>query len=204
MPLEVLREVLSADYRGPRAVFSEVHVLKSLMVLGSMGSAGRGRLGSLLDLGQGEVRTLIRRLQENGLITVKADGCRLTAKGEREYRELAKAIPWSSAVPGSALLIGDECWAVLVKRAKGRVRFGIEQRDAAVRAGANGAFTAVFTSGAFRTPGEGKDCEKDWPKILWSEVRSAGPGEGDVVVISGAGDKATAEGGALAAALTLI
>jgi len=204
MPLEVLREVLSSEYRGPRAVFSEVHVLKSLMVLGTMGSAGRGRLGSLLDLGQGEVRTLIRRLQDKGLIMVKADGCRLTAKGEREYRELAKVIPWSSAVPGSALLIGEECWAVLAKRAKARVRFGIEQRDAAVRVGANGAFTAVFSSGVFRTPGEGKDSEKDGPKALWSAVRKAVPGEGDVVVISGARDKATAEAGALAAALTLI
>ena len=204
MPPEVFREVLSADYRGPRAVFSEVHVLKALVAIGRAGSVGRGRLGSVLDLGQGEVRTLIRRLNEKGLITIKADGCRLTARGEREFQKLAKTIPWSSSVPGKALMMGDECWAVLVKRASGEVRLGIEQRDAAVRAGANGAFTAVFTSGAFRTPGEGRDCEKDGPRALWSAVRTAGPEEGDVAVVSGAVDARAAEAGALAAALTLV
>jgi len=204
MPSEVLREVLSADYRGPRAVFSEVHVLKAIMAVGKAGSVGRGRLGSLLDLGQGEVRTLIRRLSEKGLIAVKADGCTLTAKGMREFQRLEDEMPWSAAVPGKALMIGDECWAVLVRGAKDQVRLGIEQRDAAVRAGANGAFTAVFTSGVFRTPGEGRDSEKDGPKALWSAVRAAGPVEGDVVVVSGADDERAAEGGALAAALTLV
>lgn len=204
MPPEVLREVLSADHRGPRAVFSEVHVLKAIMAIGNAGSVGRGRLGSIVDLGQGEVRTLIRRLQEKGLILVKADGCKLTAKGEREFLKLAREIPWSSPVPGKELMMGAECWAVLVKGASAGVRRGIEQRDAAVRAGANGAFTAVFASGVFRTPGEGRDSEKDGPKALWSAVRSALPGEGDVVVVSGADGPLAAEAGALAAALTLV
>ncbi|MDG7022788.1 MAG: hypothetical protein JRN07_05245, partial [Nitrososphaerota archaeon] len=96
MTLEALREVLSSEYRGPRAVFSEVHVLKAMLALGEAGTLGRGRLGSLVGLGQGEVRTLIKRLKENELIVIEPGGCRLSKKGEREFGRLKEKVPWSS------------------------------------------------------------------------------------------------------------
>ena len=98
MPFPVLREVLSSDYKGPRAVFSEVHVLKALLAIGAEGAVGRGRLGSLVGLGQGEVRTLIKRLKENELIVIEPEGCKLSGKGRREFQKLKEKIPWSSVV----------------------------------------------------------------------------------------------------------
>ncbi len=204
MALGLLREVLSSEYKGPRAVFSEVHVLKALDAIGDAGSLGRGKLGLLLGLGQGEVRTLIKRMREKGLISIEAGGCTLTAKGRAEYRKLKEVIPWSEEVQARPLRLGGECWAVLVRGASTRVKRGLEQRDAAVRGGANGAFTAVFDSGRFRVPGEKKDCESAGPSELWSAIRAASPEEGDVVVISGASEKTSAESGALAAALSLL
>ena len=203
MTLEALREVLSADYKGPRAVFSEVHVLSAILAIGETGSVGRGRLGELVGLGQGEVRTLIKRLKENGLITIEPDGCRLRKKGEREFQKLREKIPWSSVVKAKSLGIGEECSAVLVRGAAKSVRKGIEQRDAAVRVGAIGAFTAVFSGGRFTLPGDGEDCEKDGPPELWSAARSAGPREGDVLVVVGADSEEVAVLGTLATALTL-
>jgi hypothetical protein len=203
MTLEALRDVLSSDYKGPRAVFSEVHVLKAMLAIGAAGSVGRGKLGSLVGLGQGEVRTLIKRLKENDLIRIQPDGCRLSRKGEREFAKLKEKIPWSSRVDAKSLGIGDECAAVLVRGAGNEVRKGIEQRDAAVRVGAQGAFTAVFAEGRFTIPGEGTDCERDGPRGLWSATRSAGPREGDVLIVVGAESDEAAELGTLAAALTL-
>jgi len=203
MTLEALREVLSSDYKGPRAVFSEVHVLKALLAIGAAGSVGRGKLGSLVGLGQGEVRTLIKRLKENDLIRIQPDGCRLSRKGEREFAKLKEKIPWSSRVDAKSLGIGDECAAVLVRGAGQDVKKGIEQRDAAVRVGANGAFTALFAKGRFTIPGEGTDSEKDGPRRLWSAARSAGPREGDVLIAVGADSQEEAELGSLAAALSL-
>jgi hypothetical protein len=203
MTLEALREVLSSDYKGPRAVFSEVHVLKAILAIGSAGAVGRGRLGSLVGLGQGEVRTLIKRMKENDLITIEPEGCKLSRKGEREYQRLKEKVPWSSSVAAKSLGIGDECSAVLVRGAGKNVRKGIEQRDAAVRVGANGAFTAVFAKGRFTLPGEGVDCEKDGPRELWSAARSAGPREGDVLIVVGADSEEAAGLGALASALTV-
>ncbi len=203
MTLEALREVLSSDYKGPRAVFSEVHVLKAMLAIGAAGSVGRGRLGSLVGLGQGEVRTLIKRLKENDLIRIQPDGCRLSRKGEREFTKLQEKIPWSSRVDAKSLGIGDECAALLVRGAGQNVRKGIEQRDAAVRVGAKGAFSALFASGRFTIPGEGTDCEKEGPPELWSAARSAGPRERDVLIVVGADSQEEADLGTLAAALTL-
>jgi hypothetical protein len=204
MPLEALRDVLSSEYKGPRAVFSEVHVLRAILAIGAAGAVGRGRLGSLVGLGQGEVRTLIKRMKENDLILIEPDGCKLSRKGEREFQRLKGKIPWSSDVRAKSLGIGDNCSALLVRGAGGSVRKGIEQRDAAVRVGANGAFTAIFAGGRFTLPGEGVDCERDGPSELWSAARSAGPRDGDILIVVGADSQDAAELGTLAAALTLL
>jgi len=203
MSLQILRDVLSSEYKGPRAIFSEVHVLRAILAIGTSGAVGRGRLGSLVGLGQGEVRTLIKRMRENDLIVIQPDGCRISRKGEREFLKLKEKIPWSSKVRAKSLGIGDKCSAVLVRGAAKNVKKGIEQRDAAIRVGAMGAFTAVFTKGRFTLPGEGTDSEKDGPRELWSAARSAGPQEGDVLIVVGADSEEAAELGTLAAALTL-
>lgn len=202
--LDSLREVLSSEYRGPRSVLSEVHVLRAILAIGAEGSVGRGRLGTLVGLGQGEVRTLIRRMKGSRLIAVQPGGCTLTRKGAAEYHLLIKKIPWSSPVSASALGIGERCFAVLVRGADSNLRMGIEQRDAAVRTGAQGALTAVFSRGRFKLPGEGVDCEKGGPRELWQKARGAGPIEGDVLVVVGAETDPEAELGALATALTLL
>ncbi len=203
MPLPVLREVLSSDYKGPRAVFSEVHVLKAILAIGAGGAVGRGRLGSLVGLGQGEVRTLIKRMREKELIVIEPEGCKLSRRGEREFQKLKEKIPWSSVVNAKSLGIGDKCSAVLVRGAAGNVRKGLEQRDAAIRVGAVGAFTALFTKGRFTLPGEGEDCETDGPRELGSAARSALPREGDALIVVGADSDEAAELGTLASALTL-
>ena len=204
MALESLRQVLAADYKGPRAVFTEVDVLKALVAIGRSGSVGRGKLGTLTGLGQGEVRTLIKRLKDNQLITIEADGCRLSKKGAKEYAKLSALLLWSGPVKAKTLELGEKCWAVMVAGAGKAVRYGIEQRDAAIKAGADGAFTSVFRSGKFTVPGEGANCERDGVSEPWTTLRGASPKEGDVVVVTGSADGANAENGALAAFLTLV
>jgi hypothetical protein len=204
MALESLRQVLAADYRGPRAVFTEVHVLKALLAIGESKGVGRGRLGVLTGLGQGEVRTLIKRLKDNDMIVIETDGCRLSRKGEKEYQKIRSLLSWSSLVDAGPLKLGDAGWAVVARGAAGKVRYGIEQRDAAIKAGAGGAFTAVFRSGRFTVPGEGIDCEKNGPGEPWLTVRKAPVADGDVAVVTGSSNEEDAENGALAAFLTLV
>jgi len=172
------------------------------MAIGEAGAVGRGRLGASLGLGQGEVRTLIKRMKEKDLILIEPEGCKLSKKGEREFARLREALPWSERVSGGSLGIGRECVAVLVRGGGRNVRKGIEQRDAAVRAGANGAVTAVFSRGRFALP-EGGDFEKGGPRELWTAARKAGPREGDALVVAGADAAEDADVAATAAAITL-
>lgn len=86
------------------------------------------------------------------------------------------------------------------------VRRGIEQRDAAVRAGATGACTLVLKAHQYIMPMAEAD---DWK--LQSEdsmIRDLEgllqPKEGDAVTIVSAPDRGLAEHGAVAAALSLV
>ena len=203
MVLESLRQVLSADYRGPRAVFTQVDVLKALLSIGHSGTLGRGRLGTLTGLGQGEIRTLIKRMKANQLIVIEVNGCKLSKKGEKEYEKVRSILSWSSRVDAAPLGLGEHCWFVVVRGAAKSVRYGLEQRDAAIKAGANGAFTANFRSSRFTVPGEGTDCEKDGAGEPWESIRKVSPGDGDAIIVTGSGTEMDAENGALAAFLTL-
>ena len=204
MVLEALREVLQSDYRGPRAVFTQVDVLKTIIAIGRSGKVGRGRLGLLTGLGQGEVRTLIKRLKENGLINIETNGCVLSRRGEEEYSKIRSLMLWSFPVEAQSLGLGKNCWAVGVAGAARKVHHGIEQRDAAIRSGADGAFTAILRTGRFTVPGEGTDCEKDGPKEPWISIRKAGLSDGDAVIVTGSAAPAASENGAMAALMTLL
>lgn len=204
MVLQELSKVLANDYRGPKAGVTEPQVLKALLVIGDAGSIGRGKLGSTLSIGQGEVRTLIRRLKDRGLITIASEGCALTESGKKQYKSVAKVIPWGSPVKGTSLGLGRMCYALIVRGRSAKVKKGIEQRDAAVRFDALGALTVFFRKGRFRVPLAAEDCESKGPSEPWIAIRAAKPKDGDTVIVSGANELLDAEYGALAAALTIV
>ncbi|MGI0091779.1 MAG: DUF4443 domain-containing protein [Nitrososphaerales archaeon] len=207
-----IQAVLAADYRGPKASYSEVDILKALSAIGkSETNLGRTRLGQLIGLGQGEVRTLISRLKSNGLIIVDAKGCAFTEKGKKEFDAVSKSLPYSSKVEAKSLGLGRFTWSITVRNAESKIRNGIEQRDASVRAGASGALTVIYSSGKFMIPSADKksagaaDCEALGPSEPWTTIRSEGrPKNGDVIIVSGSETLFLAEEGALAAALTIL
>lgn len=207
-----IRAVLESEYKGPRASYGEVDVLKAMFAIGnSPTNLGRLKLGQLVGLGQGEIRTLISRLKGSGLIYVDSRGCAFTEKGKREFDAISKAVPFSSPVQARELSLGKFAWSVLVRGRESKVRKGIEQRDASIRAGATGALTVVFSRNRFMVPsmdgssGSSADCEAMGPSEPWVSIRNlAKPKDGDIVIVSGADTASLAEEGALAAALTLL
>ena len=200
--------MLASDYRGPRASYGEVDVLKALIAIGNSDtSVGRYKLGKITGLGQGEVRTLIARLKDAGLISVDSRGCSLTEKGKKKFESISRTIPGSAAVDARALDLGKYSWYAIVRDREEKVRKGLEQRDASIRVGATGALTVVYSGGKFKIPSdkEMEDCEAMGPSEPWTTIRgNAAPKNGDVVIVSGADSSTLAEEGALAAALTLL
>ena len=204
MRIHKLDQVLARDYKGPRAHFSQADVLKSIVLIGESERLGRTKLSILLDLGVGEIRTLIKRLKDSGLIRVSAVGCELSELGKKNYATIKKVVYWRSAVQGESLGIGKYCWAFVIRGKSSKVKMGIEQRDAAIKAGASGVITVIFSHDKFLIPIEGTDCESPRPSEPWITVRGSGLREGDVVIVSGAADSLTAENGGWSASMTLL
>jgi predicted transcriptional regulator len=204
MPRQKLVQVLSSDYKGPKIALTQAHVMKAILAIGENGPLGRSRLGEILEVGQGEVRTLIRRLKAAALIRVATDGSYLTESGKREFDYFSKRIHWRGVVDGSTLGIGAVSYAVVIRERSETINKGIEQRDAAVRAGANAALTVFFSKNKFMMPFTMSNCESKGASNPWTSIRRKGDlSEGDTIIVAGADDTSHAEYGALAAALTM-
>lgn len=205
-----IQAVLAADYKGPRAAYGEVEIMKALFAMGnSKTNLGRAKLGQLTGLGQGEIRTLIARLKSSGLIVIDAKGCSLTETGRKEFSIISKSLQYSSLVESRPLGLGKYAWSIIIRGGVGKIRNGIEQRDASIRVGAAGALTVIYSSNKFMIPGveksEDADCEALGPSEPWKTIRSRGrPKNGDVVIVSWSDSTSIAENGALAAALTIL
>ncbi len=165
---------------------------------------GRNKLSKELLLGEGVTRTLIERLKSNGLVSIKKKGCVLSKKGKEYWDSLQAVFPKSVVLGKSRLTLGRFNAALIVKGSGHRVRRGMEQRDAALMAGAEGATTLVFKDGRLAIPPGNQDIDERYPKIHDKLVDSLKPEENDVIVIGCADTLRMAEYGAWAAAWSLI
>ncbi len=202
---QALSGLEGAKAPGPTPTYSSAHVLMALLTVGDMEAIGRHALAGRTGLGEGAVRTVVKRLREEGYILVDAEGCKLTPKGKAAYAEFRAAIPGSLELGETSLTMGRSQEAVLVRGKAALVRNGIEQRDSAIKSGATGATTYVIKGSRFQVPGSSSDCEKDFPGPGWRLIRNRfALKDGDVVIVCGSEGALQSRIGALSAALTLL
>ncbi len=190
---------------GPSPGFSSSHAVLAFLTIGGAKAIGRQALAERSGLGEGSIRTVLKKLRNEKFVVVDATGCRLTESGLRLYESMLRKIVPPVAVAGSPLTVGASQVAVLVRSSANAVGSGIDQRDSAIRVGARGATTYVIKHNRFAVPGGSQDCEKDFPGEVWSSLREQlKPKDGDAVIVCGAEDQTTSKLGALSAALTLV
>ena len=199
--LAVIGKIACKIAPGRTPYFTEVHIVKALLVLSSLGPVGRANLAKALRLGEGSIRTLIRHFEKARLIKTSKEGLILTGAGKKLALNVESMISEPREAPQSTLTIGEFNMAILVKGSAGLVRSGLEQRDAAIKVGAQGATTLIFNKGRLIMPSTNEDVFKNLPKMRDALISHLRPQENDVVVIGSADDKLTAEFGAIAAAL---
>jgi len=203
--LEGLLRITNRKPLGPFPTFGSAHLLLAFITIGQKGSVGRHALASNSGLGEGAIRTVIKRLREEGLAKVGSAGCRLTPSGKRVYATLAGRLSPALAVRYSDLTMGAHQVAVVVRKGGAKVTSGIEQRDSAIKVGAAGATTYIIRESRFTIPGGSSDCEHDYPSGVWDVLRKGlRPKEGDSVILCGAALPILANLGAVAAAATLL
>lgn len=202
--LKVVERVASKIASGRVPSFTEAHVIKALETIGTRKIVGRIRLSKELGLGEGTARTLVKHLKMQKLVEVSRKGILLSESGKELFSKLRSRISEGVEIPSSPLTVGSHNVAVLVRNMGHAVKYGLEQRDAAIKAGALGATTLVFSQNKLIMPGVEEDVLKDVSSIrviLMSKLR---PKENDVIIIGSAEDKKRAEFGAKMSAFELL
>jgi len=140
------------------------------------------------------------------LVSVISNGCMLTKRGAALYGRLRAKLSKVAFVDAGQLSLDKFNAALSVREGAHRVRLGIEQRDAAVRAGATGACTLVIKSRRYVMPmlDTGESILKSDDALVRELNGLLKPGNRDAVTIASASERALAEHGAFAAALTLL
>ena len=198
--LQVIEDAAIKIAPGKAPYFIEAHIVKALMII-SRKPVGRVSLARALGLGEGSIRTLIKHLEKAGLIETSREGIVLTGSGQEFVSNVKSRISEIIEIPESALTIGAFNVAALIRGVADSVKAGLEQRDAAIKVGAQGATTLIFSNGRLTMPSTKEDVFMELPRIRDIIISRLMPKEDDIVVIGSAGDKLTAEFGAIAAAL---
>lgn len=188
---------------GPSTTFSIFHIFYALEFLAKK-PVGRNKLADELNVGKGAIRTIISRLKDNGLIVTSKEGCTLTDKGIRVWKNFEIVFPKRIEIKKTALTTSEFNYAFLVKNKGDVVRSGIDQRDAAIRGGARRAVVIVFKNGHLIIESVSNNIEKDFPESANVILKDLNPAENDVIIIAGSDNPLKAKRGAFTASWMLI
>lgn len=198
--LKVLDRITSKTAPGMSPDYSEAHVLKVLQLIGSSRGIGRQKLSKEIGVGEGTVRTMIRRLKREGLVDSSRRGLTLTNSGTEALADLLRFIK-ETELTNMEVTVGSRDYAVLVRQAANHIKNGVEQRDVALLSGAIGATTLMYDGERLYLPGIGLELETSTSESL---IKWLKPEKGDVIIIGSSDTIISAEIGAKSAALNLI
>jgi predicted transcriptional regulator len=198
-----MQQIAGKKAPGPQTTFTIFHVFYALELLAQK-PLGRNKLAEKLEVGDGAVRTIIRRLKDAGLIENSKEGCNLTKKGLDVWMQFEEIFPRRVEIARSELAESEFNFAFLVRGSGAKVKSGIDQRDAAIIAGARKALVIVFRNGHLSIESVSDCIEKQYPKAASQILKELAPKENDVIIIAGADSALKAKRGAFAASWSLI
>jgi len=170
--------------RGAYPEFTVEDVVAVLFLLRN--PIGRKTISELLDLGEGSVRTLLRKLSGMGVIESSQRGHVLSERGRKLLGEMSKEF---SEVQRVGEVEGFPAYALIVKNPP---EFkSIELRDEAIRFFAKGAMILVVKNGEVVFPEDGRPLRETMPELA-EKLSGLEPDEGDMVVVTWAENPADA------------
>jgi predicted transcriptional regulator len=188
---------------GPSMMFSVAHVFFALELVAEK-TTGRNKLAEKLHIGEGTIRTIVSRLKSFGLIETSRKGCTLTEKGKTVWGQLNEYFQRQVEIGKTELTNTEQNYAFLVKNVGYNVKSGIEQRDAAIVAGATGAVIIVAKQGHLTIESVSDRVEKRFPEAAKQILQTLQPEDNDVVVLVSASVMWKAKQAAFASSWTLI
>ena len=198
-----IHQIAGKKAPGPSTTFTVFHIFYALELIAQK-QLGRNKLAEKLEVGDGAVRTIISRLKEEDLIETSKQGCNLTRKGLDIWKQFDEIFPKQMALPRSDLSSSEFNYAFLVKNCGQKVKSGINQRDAAIFAGALNALVIVYRNGHLCIESVSSRIEQDYPIVASQIINELKPEENDVIIVAGADSLLRAKRGVFAASWSLI
>lgn len=177
--------------------FSRVHVVKTLLTLSNQPTS-RKTLLERLELGEGSIKTILKKLKSDGLVASSQQGHHLTRKGLYYVKKLLDKFTPPAQVNLAGIVDGESVYTI-VHNSADRIDSIVEYRDKAVKAGADGALLITYRRGRLSFPGSSLETYPGLKKRL----DGLGLSENDAIVVTFSRKKYRAEEGALAIALDL-
>ena len=202
--LEVIERVTRKIAPGPAPSFNEAHVVKALEIIGKSGNVGRIKLSKDLGLGEGTTRTLLKHLKNEGVTQSSRSGISFSEEGKKLFSDLQSKLSEGVEVPSSPLTVGAFNIAVLVRDSAQAVGSGMEQRDIAIKSGASGATTLVFSGNTLSMPTCEQNVSGSMPMLHEELVTKLNPNQNDVIIVGSGETRKLAEIGAKMAAIKLL
>ena len=206
MPVSIkkfIHQIAGKKAPGPSTTFTVFHMFYALELIAQK-PLGRNKLAQKLAVGDGAVRTIISRLKEADLIETSKQGCYLTKKGLDVWKQFEEIFPKQMALPKSDLSSSEFNYAFLVKNCGQKIKSGINQRDAAIFAGARNALVIVYRNGHLCIESVSSHIEEDYPIVAGQIIDELAPKENDVIIVAGADSLLRAKRGAFAASWSLV
>jgi predicted transcriptional regulator len=188
---------------GPSTTFSMFHIFFALELMAQK-PIGRNKLAEKMGVGEGAIRTIISRLKDADLIVTAKEGCSLTEKGAKTWKQFEELFPTRVDIEQTELTHSAFNYAFLVKNSGHKIASGIEQRDAAIMGGAKRAIVIVSKNRHLVIDSVSGSIEKEFPQAASKILKNLKPQDNDVIIIAGADTPVKAKRGAFAAAWVLI
>lgn len=158
---------------------------------------GRKQISEELNLGEGTVRTLLKKLSSIGLVESQQKGHSLSEKGVKIIQEISKLLSEPLEVTP---LEGFVTYALVVRNPP---EFkSIELRDEAIRFFAKGAMILTVQNGEIVFPEDGRPLRETLPELS-KDLKKLPIEDGDLVIVTWAENKADALKSLIHVALSL-
>jgi DNA-binding MarR family transcriptional regulator len=184
--------------------FERCDVLAALVFMGEgTGTVSRAELMKELNLKEGPIKTLLRRLEQNKLVSrIGNKGHILTQEGRRVNRKIREHIVDHKQVKAPSISLSESAYGMQLRGVAAQIETGIEQRDQALLVGATGATTLIFKDNALKIPSvSDRVIDKKTLKGLLQEFNVE---DEDILIVGTGQDPSDAQRGAFNAALSLL
>ena len=200
---QLIENIAGEKAPGPSTTFSVAHIFFALESIADQ-PIGRNKLAERLKVGDGAIRTIISHLKDADFIKTSKVGCSLTPKGKSVWKRVNGFFPNRGPIERTELTNAQFNYAFLVKDSGHKVSSGIEQRDAAIVAGAKRAVIIVSKNGRLSIESVSNDIGRDFPKATSQILKVIQPENNDVIIIAGANVPQKAKNAAFAASWALL